>query len=75
MNRRSFLHRLTATAGAVCAGFALELLPRDPEPELDFEAIWRGSPWAPDGANWAPAQWTSKAVSFMKEDGDPLAMT
>ena len=32
MNRRSFLHRLTATAGAVCLGFALELQAPEPTP-------------------------------------------
>ena len=67
MNRRSFLHRLTATAGTVCAGFALELQPREPNPELDFDAIWTGVPGGrppPPAGEWSPTQFSSKAVQF-----------
>ena len=56
MNRRSFLQRTTATAGAICAGFALEL--QAPEPKLSRrEQLWqlladwpgdRGDEWVPD---------------------------
>ena len=74
MNRRSFLHRATATAGAICAGFALELQAPEPNPELDFDAIWRGVPGgrpAPDG-EWVPTQFSSRGI--MGELSDALRL-
>ena len=75
MNRRSFLHRAAATAGAVCASFALEL--QAPEPQSNrmsdraarFFADWPGD----RGDEWVPTQFSSKAILGSTDEARHLA--
>ena len=68
MNRRSFLQRATATAGAICAGFALVLQAPEPVPtnRMSDQAAQFFADWPGDrGDEWVPTQhWVR--VDFMK---------